>query len=77
MSTYNSLNFFEFGNLAIQRMESQPKLATSYSLDNSNKHKSGIWQSVQNLCKVSKKSVYLRKRGQNVSPLFIEFACYW
>ena len=44
--------FIQFGNLAIRRMESQPKLTTSYSPDNSNKQKSVMWRLVGKLEKL-------------------------
>ena len=44
--------FLRFGNLAIQKMESQPKLATSYSQKNSSKQKSRIWPPVRSFGKV-------------------------
>ena len=45
--------FLQFNNLAIWRMESQPKYATSYSQKNSNKHNLGrIWGPVRRFGKV-------------------------
>ena len=51
--------FLLIGNMAIRRMESQPKLATSYTPDNLNKQKLRIWQPVRSSGKVGLLRIYL------------------
>ena len=69
--------FLQFGNLAIWKMESQPKLATSYSQKKLTRHNLGIWGPDLRLGEFGSLRFYQSKLGDDSATNFLSPLIYF
>ena len=72
-----SCKFLQFGNLAIWKMESQPKLATSYSQKKLTRHNLGIWGPDLRLGEFGSLRFYQSKLGDDSATNFLSPLIYF